>query len=85
MTFANDRPSSLPAGHFRVFDGKDLGLLLDIRGGKLGFEQIMNVANDLLAECDRLKSIAPLPNECDRIAADKLLVEITHAWENRVA
>jgi hypothetical protein len=45
----------------------------------------MNVANDLLAECDRLKGIAPLPNECDRIAADNLLVDITHAWENRVA
>jgi uncharacterized protein len=67
------------------FEGKDLSLLLDIRGGKLGFEQIMNVANDLLAECDRLKNIAPLPNECDRVAADKLLVEITHAWENRFA
>ena len=67
------------------FEGKDLSLLLDIRGGKLGFEQIMNVANDLLAECDRLKNIAPLPNDSDRVAADKLLVEITHAWENRFA
>ena len=67
------------------FEGKNLSLLLDIRGGKLEFEQIMNVANDLLAECDRLKSVAPLPNECDRVAADKLLVEITHAWKNRVA
>jgi hypothetical protein len=67
------------------FEGKDLSLLLDIRGGKLGFDQIMNAANDLLAECDRLKSIAPLPSECDRVSADKLLVDVTHAWENRVA
>jgi hypothetical protein len=67
------------------FTGKDLNLLLDIRAGKLEFEQIMSVANDLLAECDRLKNIAPLPNECDAAAADKLLVDITHEWESRLA
>jgi hypothetical protein len=66
------------------FMGKDLDLLLDIRAGKLEFEQIMSVANDLLAECDRLKNIAPLPNECDVVAADKLLVDITHEWERRL-
>jgi uncharacterized protein len=67
------------------FTGKDLNLLLDIRAGKLDFEQIISVANDLLAECDRLKDIAPLPNECDAAAADKVLVDITHEWESRLA
>jgi uncharacterized protein len=63
--------------------GEGLALLLDIRAGKLPFEQIMDVANGLLADCEHLKSKTSLPKECDRQAADALLLDLTASWERR--
>jgi len=67
------------------FEGQSLGLLLDIRAGKMPFDQIMTVANDLMGECDRLKLTAQLPSQCDLAAADALLLELTQDWERQVS
>jgi hypothetical protein len=67
------------------FEGQSLNLLLDIRAGKMPFDEIMNVANELLSECDRLKLTTKLPPSCDMAAADALLLELTQAWERRVS
>jgi uncharacterized protein len=66
------------------FDGRSLDLLLDIRAGKMTFQQVLHVANELMTECDRLKTSAALPAECDAVAADALLLEITRDWERRM-
>jgi uncharacterized protein len=65
------------------FEGRSLDLLLDIRAGKMPFDQIMNVANELMGECDRLKLTAQLPPKCDLAAADALLLAMTQAWERQ--
>ena len=66
------------------FEGQSLNLLLDIRAGKLTFDEIMNIANELMSECDRLKVTTKLPPSCDIDAADALLLELTQDWERRV-
>jgi hypothetical protein len=66
------------------FEGQGLKLLLDIRAGKIPFDEIMNVANELMSDCDRLKLSAQLPPKCDLAAADALLLELTQDWERRV-
>jgi predicted nucleotidyltransferase len=67
------------------FSGNDLQLLLDIRGGKLSFDQIMAIANDVMADCERLKSTNELPDTCDRSAATRLLKDVTQQWESRTS
>jgi len=37
------------------FAGNDHELLMDIRAGKLNFDQIMEIANGVMADCERLK------------------------------
>jgi uncharacterized protein len=66
------------------FEGQSLNLLLDIRAGKMPFDEIMNVANELMSECERFKLTAKLPPSCDIAAADALLLELTQDWERRV-
>jgi hypothetical protein len=48
------------------------------------FDEIMNVANELMSECERFKLTAKLPPSCDIAAADALLLELTQDWERRV-
>ena len=67
------------------FEGQSLNLLLDIRAGKVTFVEIMNHANELISDCDRLKLTAELPEKCDIAAADALLLELTQDWERRVS
>jgi uncharacterized protein len=67
------------------FEGQTLNLLLEIRAGKMPFDQIMNVANELMGECDRFKLTAQLPPKCDLAAADALLLELTQDWERQVS
>lgn len=66
------------------FEGQSLNLLIDIRAGKMTFDVIMNVANELMSECESLKSTSKLPQSCDMTAADALLSDLTQAWERRV-
>ena len=60
----------------------------DLRGvfavpGEYGFEAIMRIADELMAECEALKAGSALPELCDTVRASKLLAELTDAWERR--
>jgi predicted nucleotidyltransferase len=63
------------------FSGDQLTLLMSIREGKIPFEEIMTLANSIIADCERLKAAARLPEKCDMAAAEALLREITEHWE----
>ena len=63
------------------FSGDQLALLMSIREGRMTFDEIMSVANSIIADCERLKAAADLPDECDSAAAEVLLREITERWE----
>jgi uncharacterized protein len=65
------------------FDGESLDLLMSVRAGKLRFEEIMELAQSILADCERLKHLSHLPEACDLSAASKLLRNLTDAWEQR--
>jgi predicted nucleotidyltransferase len=65
------------------FTGTDLALLMSIREGRRSFEEIMGIAEALLAECERLKATADLPDTCDTARATQLLRQITQHWESR--
>jgi hypothetical protein len=67
------------------FSGADLQLLLNVRAGKLPFDQIMEIANGVMADCEHLKSSTDLPDTCDRGAAARLLADVTLQWESRVS
>jgi len=65
------------------FEGDQLELLISIREGKLSFERIMSIAQDILSDCERLKMAADLPDTCGVAQATALLKEITDHWEKR--
>jgi predicted nucleotidyltransferase len=65
------------------FSGHQLSLLMDIRSGKFSFDEILSVAEDILEDCERLKTSADLPDVCDAEKAGSLLREITQHWEDR--
>jgi hypothetical protein len=65
------------------FQGDQLALLLAIREGRLSFDEIMSIAQEILADCERLKAAADLPETCDVAQATMLLKEITEHWEKR--
>jgi predicted nucleotidyltransferase len=67
------------------FEGEPLQLLLDIRAGKQTFEEILALAEGLIADCERLRAVSDLPEICDTTAASRLLRSLTSAWERRVA
>jgi predicted nucleotidyltransferase len=62
------------------FEGEQLALLMSIREGRLAFDEIMTIAQDILADCERLKASADLPEVCDAESASELLQAITHTW-----
>jgi predicted nucleotidyltransferase len=66
------------------FSGNDLQLLMDIRAGKLNFDQIMEIANGVMADCERLKSNTNLPDTCDKQAATCLVRDVTRQWKSRI-
>jgi predicted nucleotidyltransferase len=65
------------------FEGDQLALLMSIREGKLSFDEIMSIAQDILADCERLKTAADMRESCDVVQATTLLREITEHWESR--
>ncbi len=65
------------------FDGQELALLMSIRAGERGFEEILGTAEALMAECESLKASSLLPESCDAERASTVLVEVTEAWEAR--
>jgi hypothetical protein len=67
------------------FSGNDLALLMSIREGKLAFDEIMTIAQEILEECERLKATAELPTLCDAAKANVLLRTITEDWEKSIS
>lgn len=65
--------------------GADLALLMSIRAGDRSFDEVMSIADSLMADCERLKAQSDLPELCDKAAADALLRRVTRAWERRTA
>jgi predicted nucleotidyltransferase len=65
------------------FTGEPLALLMAIREAKLTFNEILELSQDILDECQRLKATADLPDVCELTQASALLAEITHQWEER--
>lgn len=65
------------------FEGEQLAMLMSIREGGRNFDEIMTIAQDVLADCERLKASADLPETCDTVLASALLQAITRAWEGR--
>jgi hypothetical protein len=45
----------------------------------------MEIANDTMADCERLKLDTHLPDLSDRGAATRLLKDLTQQWEFRVS
>lgn len=67
------------------FAGEPLRLLMSIRAGEMTFEQILSLAESLVADCERLKASSALPEVCDVPRASRLLRELTRSWEGRTA
>lgn len=63
--------------------GESLQLLRDVRNGRYRYEEILQMADAIVADCERLKAVSALPPETDAAAADALLQELTLAWESR--
>ena len=55
------------------FSGEPLRLLMSIRAGEMPFDQIMSMAEGLIADCERLKVSSRLPETCDVPGASRLL------------
>ncbi len=64
-------------------DGDTLHLLRDIRAGCFRYEEILAMADTIVADCERLRPHSDLPEETDAAAANALLHELTHDWESR--
>lgn len=64
-------------------DGEALQRLRDIRAGRYRYDEIMAMADEIVADCERLKARSALPPHTDPVAATALLHELTSAWESR--
>jgi hypothetical protein len=65
------------------FAGDQLSLLMSIREGRRSFDEIMTLAEALLADCERLKAGSDMPDVCDTTRATALLRDLTAQWERR--
>lgn len=65
------------------FEGDDRQTLLDIRAGRFTYSQVMQMAEDIKAECAALRDHADLPEGCDAAEAEQLLKTLTNVWEQQ--
>ncbi len=65
------------------FEGEPLALLRRIRGGELTYEEILALADDLIADCERLAKTSDLAPNADPVKVEALLGELTASWEAR--
>lgn len=63
--------------------GETLQLLLDVRAGRYTYTEILEMADGIVADCERLKPHSDLPAETDAAAANALLHELSESWEQR--
>lgn len=66
-------------------EGEPLQLLRDIRAGRYRYDELLQMADAIVADCENLKSRNDLPPETDLAAADTLLLQLTRDWEARCA
>jgi len=66
-------------------EGETLQLLRDIRAGRYRYEEILQMADTIVADCENLKTQCDLPAETEPAAADALLLQLTRDWEARCA
>jgi predicted nucleotidyltransferase len=66
------------------FTGGDLALLKSIRTGEKSFDEILCIAESLVAACEAAKQTCDLPETCDVMEASELLARITSVWEARI-
>lgn len=64
-------------------EGEALQLLRDIRAGRYRYDDILEMADAIVADCEQLKIRSALPAETDAVAANALLHELSEAWERR--
>ena len=65
------------------FEGEPLALLRAIRAGRHTYEEIMAMAQDIVAECETLKARSALPDHVDPAQATRLVQDLTASWEAR--
>ena len=64
-------------------EGETLQLLRAIREGRYRYDEILEMADAIVADCERLKPLSELPAEIDAAAANALLQELSDDWERR--
>ena len=64
------------------FEGSDRETLLDIRAGRLRYDEIMAMAESIKRDCLALRERADLPEACDVNFAQRLLRTLTVIWEH---
>ncbi len=65
------------------FEGEQRSLLLDIRQGRFGYDELIAMAHTIADRCARHLDESHLPAHIDLEAADALLHELTRHWELR--
>lgn len=76
--------SILTRGHPIVrFDGPQRDLLLQVREGRLTYDEVMGLAEAIKARCLERRDHSDLPEAADPQQVDELLVQLTHQWERR--
>ncbi|UXI69063.1 nucleotidyltransferase domain-containing protein [Tahibacter amnicola] len=65
------------------FEGDDLALLRDVRGGRYTYTEILAMAQTIMARCEPLLAASDLPAATDPAQASELLAAITAQWECR--
>lgn len=65
------------------FSGDALATLLAIRAGRWRYDDVIELAQGIAADCEALGARSALPEHCDVAAAGRLLAELTDAWEAR--
>lgn len=65
------------------FEGEQLALLRRIRAGELTYDEILALADDLIADCERFAKTSDLPPSTDPGKVEALLAELTASWEAR--
>ena len=63
------------------FDGEALATLLAIRAGRYTYDEIIALAQGIAADCEARIASSDLPPRCDVESADRLLFDLTEAWE----
>lgn len=72
----------LATGELHVYREKDRDFLLGIRNGSMTYWQVTQMAEEMDAECGRLRERSPLPEKPDRERVEKWLMEVHLRWVN---